>query len=941
MSKSVDYFYKHLPWNFITKYHEGVVIQKDGLLQRTFAYRAPDVDSSDSSEINTLAVRVNDFSMRLGSGWAFHLEAQRFQIQEYPKADFDSLAPFLVDRERDASFNAAGRHFDSSYYLTFTYKPPSESIKKLASLFVQSASGGVDSTSVKQNVEFFVNESNAFVSLLANELLIAPLDNIETIAYLHSSVSFNKHPIRFPHTRILLDRILSDCELENSIPMKLGDYYIPIVGINDFPDETYPAILDSLNRARLEYRWVTRYICLDKDEGVKEARKKEKSHRGSRTTFLQTFAEQTTGEAAKAVNHGAGVKEGDSIEAGIEIDTDKASLGYLTTCVMVWDKSLNVAVKKSELVRTVINSKGFTCVDEKYNAFESFKSMLPGQIYANYRALPVMSNTMSHIVPLSSVWAGNRSNDHAYQVTGCDIPHIVCSTVEGSPFFLNLCVGDVEHTSILGPTGAGKSTLLNLITIQALKYPGSLVITFDKDRSCRQTCLSVGGLFYEPAADNAAGVCFQPLRDLETDRDMMNAQDFIEACITANGENVPPQMSTEIKKSLELLKDIKEPHRRTITSFVQYVKYHDPVTKKPVLKDLLMDYTIEGKFGKIFDAKVSDLSMNTRFLAVEMGSLMSRGEKCIVPALVYLFNFVEKKFDGRLTYLILDEAWLFLKNETFADKITEWLKVLRKKNVGVIFATQEIADVVNSPLKTTIIQQCMTKIYLADPSALTPGMAEVYQDFGLTESELYLIANSRMKHDYFYTSPLGRRLFQLNLGPLALAIIGSPNHALLDELALRYEHGSALCEEILNYKNINYRRYLDKYSPADPAPVPRKKPAKVIHQSNAGLLKEKQDVKKAPEEKADASVVPNPNIAEFMEAVTSLSKRKNKGGSGSAAKEVAALYNVSVSTVYQALAVIKSGNPQLLESLKKGVIKVKTAYKQLEKLKIEQLYEVS
>ena len=268
MSESAGDFYQLLPWNFITKYHEGVVIQKDGLLQRTFAYRAPDIDSCGAEDIFNLALRVNDFAKRLGSGWAFHLEAQRFEIREYPRCYFDKLAPYLIERERESSFLAAGNHFDSSYYLTFTWKPPAESVKKLTSMFIKSGISDGDGAGIRENVDFFVNESDSTASLLAGGLLLAPLDNIQTVSYLRSAISFNRHPIRFPHTSILLDRILPDSILENSIPLKLGDYYIPVVGINDFPEESYPAILDSLNRARLEYRWVTRYICLDKDEGI-------------------------------------------------------------------------------------------------------------------------------------------------------------------------------------------------------------------------------------------------------------------------------------------------------------------------------------------------------------------------------------------------------------------------------------------------------------------------------------------------------------------------------------------------------------------------------------------------------------------------------------------------------------------------------------------------
>ena len=919
MNISTGYLYQHLPWNFITKFHEGVVVHKDGMLQRTFAYRAPDTDSANTFEINTLALRVNDFSKRLGSGWAFHLEAQRFQIRDYPEASFDMLAPYLIDRERKASFHATGKHFDSSYYLTFNWRPPSENIKKLASLFVQSGDGS--NMTIKQNVDFFINETNAVAGLLAGDLLLSPLDNGETVAYLHSAVSFNRHPIRFPHTQILLDRILPDSELDTSLTMRLGDQYILIIGVNDFPDETYPAMLDGLNRARLEYRWVTRYICLDKEEGTKEARKKEKAHRGSRKTFLQSFAESTSGEPAKAVNHGAGVKEQDSIEAGVEIETDVAALGYITSNVMVWDADIKKAKKKAEIVKTIINSEGFTCKYEDFNALEAFKSMMPGNVYSNYRALPVMTYNLAHVVPLSSVWAGFRRNEHALKITGVDTPHLACSTAEGTPFFLNLNVGDVGHTSVYGPTGSGKSTVLNTLEMQFFKYPGSLVVVFDKDRSCRQPCLAAGGRFYEPAGENSSKVNFQPLHNLETDRDIADAMDFIEACITVNGNEVTPPMRTAIKDSLELMREIP-PSARTITSFVQYANYQDPVTRRPVIKEMLGDYLINGgKYGKIFDASGSAISLDTRFLAIEMGALMNRGEGCVVPALVYLFSLVEKNFDGRLTLLVLDEAWLFLKNETFANKITEWLKVLRKKNVYVVFATQDVADVAHSPLRTTIIQQCLTKIYLADPSALTPAMREVYQSFGLSDSEIALIANARMKRDYFYTSPAGRRLFRLDLGPLTLALVGSPDHALLDDLAARHKAGEALCAKILDAKKIGFRKLLGEDAPVEP-----EQEAHLDDTNTTAAPPEPEE--SLPETGAEPDGETS-KITELLDAVGSLPDRKRNDGSGRAAATIAKRFSVSEAVIYQARKVLKHGSPELVEALRRGEIPVKTAYNRL------------
>jgi type IV secretion system protein VirB4 len=709
--------------------------------------------------------------------------------------------------------------------------------------------------------------------------------------------------------------------------MKLGGNYIPIIGINDFPDETYPAILEPLNRARMEYRWVTRFICLSKEEGKKETAKKEKAHRGSRTTFLQSFAAATSGPAGaepRAVNHAASVKEADSIGAGVEIDTDVASLGYYTSNVMVWDPDYRTALKKAEIAARIINSAGFTCKEEKYNCLEAFISMMPVQPYANYRALPVMSYNLSHVIPLSSVGSGMKYNGHAGRVTGVDLPHITCGTQEGTPFFLSLNPGDVGHTALWGPTGAGKSTILNLLEAQFYKYPESRVIVFDKGKSCRGICLASGGLFYEPAAESPAGIAFQPLRDLESDRDIIDAMDFIESLITVNGNEATPAIRAAIKETLEILQD-KPLENRTLTSFIQYCQYMDPDTKRPVFKDLLSDYLYEGgKYGKIFDSAYSGLSLDARFLAIEMEQLMSRGEGCIAPAMVHLFNLIEKKFDGRLTLLVLDEAWLFLRNGTFAEKIMEWLKVLRKKNVFVVFATQDVADVEQSPLKTTVIQQCLTKIYLADPNAVSPGMIGVYRAFGLTDTEIGLIASATMKRDYFYTSPLGRRMFQLDLGPLTLALTGSPDHKLLDSLAAEKGAGTPLCRGILEHYRVDYRRLMlhdapeekeGKAAPAGAAQAPPK----------AAFVPPAKTVKAGP-----LSLPVKVDAAAVLDAVSAIGGRGGKGG-GRIAERLSKQLGVGTSTVYLARNILKYGGPELIEKVRKGEIGIKKAGKALNK----------
>jgi type IV secretion system protein VirB4 len=202
---------------------------------------------------------------------------------------------------------------------------------------------------------------------------------------------------------------------------------------------------------------------------------------------------------------------------------------------------------------------------------------------------------------------------------------------------------------------------------------------------------------------------------------------------------------------------------------------------------------------------------------IEMGTLMKLGAAAVTPALMFLFHFIEKIYTndkgdptGDPTLLVLDEAWVFLDNEYFAKKIEEWLVTLRKKKVFCVFATQEVSKAATSRLRTTIVSQCQTKIYLADPSAQTELVGNYYRQFGLEENEIIALSHAVMKRDYFYKSALGERMFQLNLDDFQLALL-SPDHALLDRLEEEYGRNcrKPLAAEILRRKGIkNYARYL-------------------------------------------------------------------------------------------------------------------------------------
>jgi type IV secretion system protein VirB4 len=200
---------------------------------------------------------------------------------------------------------------------------------------------------------------------------------------------------------------------------------------------------------------------------------------------------------------------------------------------------------------------------------------------------------------------------------------------------------------------------------------------------------------------------------------------------------------------------------------------------------------------------------------------MEYKEKVVAPAIMFIFHFLEKKFKGQMTLLIIDEAWRFLDHEIFRNKMRQWLKELRKKHVFCVFATQEVADGANSVIASTLIQNCPTKVYLADPEAF--NNQDAYQKFGLSLEEIQMLSLSRKKQDYYYKSPAGTRLFQLSLGPLTLGLMRQQDQSIKTAegelrwndycrhlLDMRNNQGiqKGFAEEILDTQGIKYKNYL-------------------------------------------------------------------------------------------------------------------------------------
>ena len=743
-----------LPWAALVE--QGAVLNKDGSFQRTARFRGPDLDSATPAELVATTARLNNALRRLGSDWAIFTEAQREPANRYPESRFPDPASRLVDAERRAQFEEEGAHFESRYFLTLLWLPPADEAARAEGWLYEGLPRA--RANWRAFLSGFIDRTDRVLALAEGFMPETEwLDDSETLTYLHSCISTRHQCVRVPETPMHLDAILADEELTGGLEPRLGRAHLRSLTVMGFPSQTWPGLLDDLNRLAFPYRWSTRAICLDKTDASKVLVRIRRQWFAKRKSIMAILKEVMTNEASVLLDSDAANKAQDADAALQELGSDLVGEAYVTATVTVWDEDSRVADERLLLVEKTIQGRDFTCMRETVNAIEAWLGSLPGHVYANVRQPPISTLNLAHMMPFSAVWAGPERDEHL------EAPPLFFARTEGStPFRFSLHVGDVGHTLLVGPTGAGKSVLLALMALQFRRYEGAQVFAFDFGGSIRAAALAMGGDWHDLggalADDVAEPVALQPLAHIGDPGERAWAAEWVAALLARETVTVTPELKEHLWSALTSLSSAPAAER-TLTGLAVLLQSN-------ALKQALQPYTVDGPWGRLLDAETERLG-EAEVQAFETEGLIGSGAAAAV--LSYLFHRIEDRFDGRPTLLIIDEGWLALDDRGFSGQLREWLKTLRKKNASVVFATQSLADIDGSAIAPAIVESCPTRLFLPNERALEPQIAAIYRRFGLNDRQIEILSRATPKRDYYCQSRRGNRLFELGLSEVALA----------------------------------------------------------------------------------------------------------------------------------------------------------------------------
>ncbi len=397
-------------------------------------------------------------------------------------------------------------------------------------------------------------------------------------------------------------------------------------------------------------------------------------------------------------------------------------------CLEDTPKSLESALS---LAVVELSNSGITGVREKMNLEPAYWAQLPGN--SDYMARRSVVNTLNiaSFASFHNYPSGKRSKNHwGNAVT-------VLNTVSGTPYFFSFHVRDVGHSMIIGPTGSGKTVLLNFLCAQAQKFNCRLFF-FDKDRGAEIFIRAIRGRYMIPTAAKNSG--FNPFQLEDNSENRSFLIDFMKSLVMV-GDN--PLPAHEIERINEAVKgNYKLPkEQRRLRNIAPFMGLGGPGT----LAGRLSMWHTDGSHAKLFDNEDDVIDFGSaRSFGIEMSNIL-QDKVSIGPVLLYLFHRIQTSLDGSPTMIVLDEAWALIGNPVFAPKIKDWLKVLRKLNTFVVFATQSVEDATKSSISDTLVQQTSTQIFLPNLKATS-----LYREvFMLSEREFNLVKTTDPSTRFF------------------------------------------------------------------------------------------------------------------------------------------------------------------------------------------------
>ncbi|UKJ09224.1 TraG family conjugative transposon ATPase [Solitalea lacus] len=317
---------------------------------------------------------------------------------------------------------------------------------------------------------------------------------------------------------------------------------------------------------------------------------------------------------------------------------------------------------------------------------------------------------------------------------------------------------------ILGPSGSGKSFFTNHM-VRSYYEQGTHVVLVDVGHSYKGLCDMVGGYYF--TYDEKHPICFNPFYIGEGDLLDTEKRESIKTLLLAlwkkDDETFNRSEYVALSNALRLYYEKLASDSSIFPGFNSFYKYlrdeftlvlaNDNVKEKDFdinnFLYVLRPYYKGGEFDYLLNATENLDLLKERFIVFELDNIKDHPILFPVVTIIIMEVFISKmrKLKGIRKMILIEEAWKAIAKEGMAEYIKYVFKTVRKFFGEAIVVTQEIEDVITSPIvKQAIINNADCKILL-DQSKYQNKFDQIQELLGLTEKEKALVLSVNRAND--------------------------------------------------------------------------------------------------------------------------------------------------------------------------------------------------
>lgn len=313
---------------------------------------------------------------------------------------------------------------------------------------------------------------------------------------------------------------------------------------------------------------------------------------------------------------------------------------------------------------------------------------------------------------------------------------------------------------VLGPSGSGKSFFMNHLVRQYYEQ-NSHIVLIDTGNSYQGLCQLIhsrtkgeDGIYYTYTEDKP--ISFNPFYTDDYRFDVEKKDSIKTLLLTlwkSEDEKITKTESGELGSAVSAYIKMIQKDRSIVPCFDTFYEYmlndYRAELAKRDIKVSREDFNIDnflttlrqyyrgGRFDFLLNSKENIDLLHKRFIVFEIDAVKDNAELFPVVTIIIMEAFINKmrRLKGVRKMLICEEAWKALSSPSMSEYLKYLYKTVRKYYGEAVVVTQEVDDIISSPIvKEAIINNSDCKILL-DQKKYMNKFDGIQTMLGLTEKE--------------------------------------------------------------------------------------------------------------------------------------------------------------------------------------------------------------